>query len=108
MKGQLEYFDQNDEFGALLPVTGTVSAAPPPSDSEHPWFVVELDDPLTYQGQTYRELLIASRWKGFAVDGRAPTSVFVLLVPPSATLAPGFAVRELPHVAWGMWQRVDA
>ncbi len=108
MRGQLDYSDQNDSFGSLLPVRGSLSPAPQPKDSQHRWFVLNLDSPLHYQGDTYCELLIASRWNGYAIEGDEPTSVFVLLIPHSTKLAPGFAVQELPHIAWGMWHGTGA
>ena len=108
MKGRLEYDDHNDEFRKLLPVTGSATPAPPPSDSTHRWFIVEPDAALVYQGHTCRQLLIASRWKDVEVGDRNPAAVFVLRVHATTTVARGWSVRAFPHVAWGRWHVADA
>lgn len=102
MRLRIEYFDQNEDFSASLPREGTVEGQLQFTDSEGPWFLVNLDEPLLYEGANYSRLLIMSRWDGFAIGGKKPTSVFILLVPQGKVPSPSLSYKEFPHVAWGM------
>lgn len=103
MRLRIEYCDQDGSFAAQLPREGTVVAHPTSCDWQLSWYLVHLDAPVTYEQFDYTHLLLASRWDGHAVDGPEPTSVFLLLVPPShGTVADGFTYKDFLPVAWGM------
>jgi hypothetical protein len=102
MRLRIEYFDQNDAFAAQLPREGTVVARPTSCDSRHDWYLIHLDTPIVYNEVTHSCLLIASRWKGYPIGASEPTSVFILLVPPSTPVSDGFSHHQFEHVAWGM------
>jgi len=108
MKMRLEYFDQNEDFRGLLPVIGHSEEMPPAGDSALKWFLLRLEHPIAYEGAEYQRLLIASRWEGYAVGGKEPTSVFVRIVPAEAKIESGFASESFPHVVWGMAYAIDA
>ena len=102
MEIQLDYHDQNEPLGALLPLKGVVVGTPS-SDTARQWYLLQLDGPLEYAGVEYLHLLIASRWADHEVGAARPTSVFILLVPPAETAIPdGFSPKQYEHVAWGM------
>lgn len=108
MKLRIEYFDHNERFAALLPREGAVVSTPTCADSPLRWHLVCLDDPLVYDAIEYTQILVASRWQDRAVGAREATSVFILLVPPSLTVADGFSHKLFLHAAWGMAHVVDA
>jgi hypothetical protein len=106
---RLEYDDQNESFARYLPVEGTISrrciAAAGPED----WFVVELDEPIDYQGEVGPELqrivvprvLIRSRWPSVPIGRGASPSVFLLLARQSQELAEqGLIIDDFIHVCW--------
>lgn len=102
MRLRIEYADQSEAFASQLPREGVVVATLTSSDSAHAWYLVQLDAPVTYNGVSHSRILIASRWDRCPVGAREPTSVFILLVPPSTQVANGFSHHAFPHVAWGM------
>lgn len=99
---RIEYYDQNEPFGQLLPRTGVVEATPKCADSRHVWHLLRLDEPLWYEGREYSHFLLASRWAGSRIGGPEKTSVFILLVPSGSTVVDGFSHKTFLHVAWGM------
>jgi hypothetical protein len=102
MRLRIEYFDQNEAFAAQLPREGTVVARPTSNDSNHAWCLVHLDTPVVYNDIAHTHILVASRWEGYQVGASEPTSVFILLVPPSTHVPDGFSHHHYPHVAWGL------
>jgi hypothetical protein len=99
---RIEYFDQNESFAASLPREGIVEDELQFTDSRGPWFLVKLDEPLSYQGSRYSNLLLMSRWDGMPIGAKEPTSAFVLLVPQGVVPSPSHSFKEFPHVAWAM------
>jgi hypothetical protein len=84
MRILLSKFD-NVSIAEAAPATGlsgTVVRRIALQDWGDNWFLLALDTPLTYHGQSYDQVLIRSRWAGFEVGGGKSTSVFVL-APPS-------------------------
>lgn len=108
MKLRIEYFDHNEAFSPLLPRDGLVVSTPKCADDELVWHLLRLDDPVPYEGTEYSHLLVASRWREQPIGGSSPTSVFILLVPPSAIVTDGFSRESFRHVAWGMAHVVSA
>jgi hypothetical protein len=105
---RIEYFDHNESFSASLPCEGVVEDKLQFTDSQGPWFLVKLDESLSYQGTNYSSVLLMSRWEGMPIGGEEPTSVFVLLVPQGVTPSPAHSYREFPHVAWAMAVTLNA
>jgi hypothetical protein len=109
----VEYFDQNDNFKALLPRSGRIVRELSLSDWGSGWNLLELDEPFDYQHKVAEpyvfkllhitQLLIKSRWEGFAIGAAEPTSVFVLLIPdPSIFGNENISSKDFIHVCWGM------
>jgi hypothetical protein len=96
----LEYFDQNEKFAEVLPRDGTVERTATAKDGAA-WAMFCLDRPVDYEGQTYRYLLLRSRWAGQVIGDGTQTSVFVLLVNDPHKVRDGFPVDDFHHVAWG-------
>lgn len=99
---RIEYFDQNESFASQLPRLGTIEHELVFSDSAGPWFLVKLDSPVLYEGQSCSRLLLGSRWDGYPIGGQEVTSVFILLVPEGLVLKPDQSRNEFTHVAWGL------
>ncbi len=109
MRLRIEYFDQNESFAKQLPREGLVVAAPQSCDSPLHWHLVQLDAPVVYEQVEHTLLLLAARWEGYPIGSTEPTSVFILLVPPSSSaVTDGFSHRHFPHIAWGMCHVVGA
>lgn len=102
MRLKLDYFDHNERFGKLLPVAGTVARKLKSKDGGE-WVLFQLDD-VTYEGIPYAYFLLRSRWRNMPIEGKEPTSVFVLLVRDWHQALDGFDVHDFAHVAWGMTQ----
>ena len=109
----LSYSDQNESFAPFLPRDGTIRGPFTDTSGSSGWALVELDDPFSYQvklggparfrGATVGHLLIRSRWDGYGLAGREPTSVFILLVEDSQLPLPNpFDVSGYIHAAWAM------
>ena len=105
MRLSLTYFDQNEEFGALLPRCGTVECFVR-SRAQSEWALFRLDQPVEYRNSVYNQLLLRSRWRGCRIGERESTSVHVVLVPDEAEVRDGFSVDRANHVAWGMAERL--
>lgn len=116
MRISLAYYDQNERFAACLPRAGTVTRRVPLKGWGDDWYLLNLDEPFEYEGRRHDQVLIRSRWEGYRVGGWKPTSVFILLIPNAAALAPPTPrPKEFHHVAWGMartvgpwWKRLAA
>ncbi len=102
MRLRIEYFDHNERFAALLPREGVVVSTPKCADSCLAWHLLHLDEPLVYEAVEFTQLLIASRWRERELGEPEPTSVFILLVPPSNPVEDGFSSERYVHAAWGM------
>ncbi len=103
MRVRLEYFDHNDQFEKVLPIEGTIVSTPDCGDSLLRWHLMRLDSPVLYRSKSYSNILMASRWQGQDIGEPEPTSVFILLVPPTqSTVSSGFSHKIYEHVAWGM------
>ena len=102
MRFCIEYFDHNESFAKLLPRSGVVQTTPTCADSSHVWHLLQLDEPVLYEGTEYSHFLLASRWEEQSIGDAEPTSVFILLVPSHSTVADGFSHKQFLHVAWGM------
>ena len=100
----ISYFDQNEDFSSCLPIDcwGSVERQMKFSDSEGPWYLVALNKPVSYEGTSYTRFLLMSRWADYPIGGNDPTSVFILLVPPTAEPASSDSLKQFVHVAWGM------
>ena len=96
----IEYFDQNERFASLLPRVGTVERVLRFRDSIGPWFLVALDEPMSWEAVVYQRLLLMSRWAGYPIGGKEPTSAFLLLVPPAVEPNPSSSSKDFVHVAW--------
>jgi hypothetical protein len=106
MRILLVYYDQNDEFARELPRTGSVAAKFSMAGSED-WILLNVDNPIRYQGEVYSEVAIRSRWEGRPISTVEPTSVFILLPRKSPALAPEPSLDDFDHVAWGMATVLD-
>ena len=102
MRLRVEYFDQNESFTHLLPRAGAVAAKLRSADSPHVWYLLKLDEPVSYEGTGYSHFLVASRWARQSIGLLQATSVFILLVPKDSTVEDGFSQKQYMHVAWGM------
>ena len=107
MRLRIDYFDQNDTFGKLLPRSGIVERTVPASDSKLTWYLIRLDEALQYRGTAVDRFIIASRWQGQSVGESEPTSVFILVVPSGLEVGPSFSTTEYLHVAWGMAHSIN-
>jgi hypothetical protein len=103
MRLLLEYFDQNDQFAALLPKSGTVERGLRSLDGSG-WALFRLDSQVEYEGHSYDHFLLKSRWQGVPIGGSEPTSVFIVLVAGGRSVPDGFDVQDFAndHVAWGL------
>lgn len=103
---RLEYFDQNDAFGRVLPprgAAGTLTRQIALGGWGDDWYVLSLDNPIEYDGRIHAQLLIRSRWDGHSIGEKEPTSVFILLVPDPTVLDVSAVDPATVHqVAWGM------
>ena len=75
MRLWLEYYDQNESFAKVLPKEGTGDRKLKSLDGND-WILFRLDTPAEFEGNSYEHFLLRSRWRGFKVGGREPTSVF--------------------------------
>jgi hypothetical protein len=109
----IDYFDHNETFAPLLPRSGVVSHICSDIYGNSDWYLVSLDEPFDYQqkvGEPFAfrlvhiaHFLIRSRWAGYAIEDRVPTSVFVLLVEESQLpVQEPFDPSTFFHVCWGM------
>jgi hypothetical protein len=103
----IEYFDQNERFAPLLPRVGTVEKVLQFRDSIGPWFLVALDEPVSWEAVTYQRLLLMSRWNGYPIGGKEPTSAFLLLVSPAIEPNPSNSYKDFVYVAWGLVRLSD-
>jgi len=101
MRLRLEHYDQNEDFGKLLPRDGGVDRWLS-SAGGTTWAVFRPDKPIEYENHWYSFFLLRSRWLGQEVGEPEPTSVFILLVDDEARLKEGFEVNDFTQVAWGM------
>ena len=97
---RLEYGDQNDSFGQVLPCVGRVDAFVKASDGNE-WALYRPDEPVFFAGHTYRHLLLRSRLLGREIGDGTETSVFILLVRSRKKVRDGFKVESFEHIAWG-------
>jgi hypothetical protein len=65
-----------------------------------PWFLVALDEPVSWEAVTYQRLLLMSRWAGCPIGGKEPTSAFLLLVPSAVEPNPSSSYKDLVCMAW--------
>ncbi len=98
---RLSYGDHNDEFARELPKDGEIMRTVTSSDGKQ-WVLLKLDAPVTWRRETYRCLLLRSRWRGYPIGGKEPASVFILLVPAESCVTERFRLSAFEHVAWGM------
>ena len=105
MRLLLSYFDQNEEFGALLPRSGTGERFVR-SNNDADWALVRLDQAIEYRSNIYSHLLLQSRWQECPIGGTEPTSVHVVLTVDVPRIRDGFTVDRERHVAWGMTERI--
>jgi hypothetical protein len=105
MRLWLEYFDQNESFAKVLPKAGTGDRKLKSLDGND-WILFRLDTPAEFEGNSDKHFLLRSRWRGFKVGGREPTSVFVLLVDDVEKAQNEFDVHDFRHAAWGMVRRL--
>jgi hypothetical protein len=101
MRLQLDYFDQNESFGSLLPRSGTVERFLKSSDGGT-WALFRFDNAIEYRNRRYDQCLLKSRWEGFDIGSKDETSVFILLVDDGQDVPEQFEVKSYFHVAWGM------
>ena len=100
MRLRLDYYDQNENFAALLPQNGFVERWVKSGDGST-WALFRLDNPIAYEGQGYEQLLLKSRWVGHEIGCKEGTSVFILLVQGGQPVINGFNAEDFYHVAWG-------
>jgi len=100
---RIGYFDQNESFAPMLPRDGVLVRRLRSTKGTDNFFLMRLDAPFNYEGQTQEYFVIRSRWQGCEVGEPAQTSVFVLLVPDSTQLdRDEIDVDKFHHVCWGM------
>ena len=99
---RIEYLDQNEAFAESLPTSGVVRRMLKTSDSSA-WYLLDLDDPVEYIGNTYERIVVRSRWAGHELGETEPTSVFIALIRDSSLLDKDpTPVDNLELIAWGM------
>src|SRR5262249_14447508 len=81
LRGTVEYGDQHDSFGRLLPRSGVITRQIELANSALPWYVFTLDEPFEWERQHVEHFIIAARWIDHPIGGPAFTSLFVLLAP---------------------------
>jgi hypothetical protein len=65
------------------------------------WFLLALDAPIEYHGQSYSQVLVRSRLEGYELGRDNWTSVFVLVPPNPAVLDKStFDSKDFEHVTW--------
>jgi hypothetical protein len=98
--------EEDAPFGYLLPPdggTGTIVRQLGVEKLGDEWYVVDLDEPFTYDGTTRGSILIRSREKAQRIGDPEPTGVFVFLVPdPSVLDAPSLRGSDCDHGVCGV------
>ena len=98
----------NEEIAKSLPRTGWVLRQIALSDWGSDWLHLELDEPITYQGSSYPECLIRSRWVGRSI-GAEPVSVFLLLDPKrNLSKTSPWSSRDFSFVDWAMAKEIGS
>jgi hypothetical protein len=107
---KISYSDQNESFGSALPssgVIGTVARQLAIEDWGDNWSLVDLEAPFSYGGLEHSHMVVKSRWQGYNLGGREPTSIFILLVPdPKVLEKASVCSSDFEQAAWGMAERV--
>jgi len=125
MRLRLNYFDQNDSFGAHLPKEGTVERWITSHNTDR-WALLKLDEPIDWQLpvsfwisdiskadaperriRRVEWLLLKSRWIGHQIGEQSRTSVFVLWVKTPDAIHDGFDAKQLEQLAWGEVQTLS-
>jgi hypothetical protein len=99
---RLEYFDQNVSFEENFPAQNCEIIKKLSSEYDKDWFLVKLSEPFFYNEIENTHLLIRSRWEGFQIGEKEPTSVFIFLIPDHSFLKEPLDIDKFYHVAWGM------
>ena len=109
-KIRLEYFDHNEDFARCFPTQecGIVHRVHLSDTSAGEWLILKLSLPFSYDGVVNKRLLVRSRWSGYKVGGRDPTSVFILLATDGETFDAQEEFSNLKHVAWGVVYPINA
>jgi hypothetical protein len=98
---ELSYYDQNESFAGCLPVNGKMISRHE-TDNVNNWFLLELGQTIEYSNQTYKHLLIRSKWQGQEISASDETAVFILLVSKSQQVPNRISnIEDYEHVAWG-------
>jgi len=97
----LSYFDQNENYSAFLPRTGTIEKSLATQNVDN-WFLLKLDEPFSYGGVNNKKLLLRSRWEGVEIGDEEDVSVFIVQIPDSSVIQ-GESVEIVQEnlVAWG-------
>jgi hypothetical protein len=104
LHGTVEYGDQHDSFGRLLPRAGAITRQIELADSALAWYLFTLDEPFEWEGQYVDHFIIAARWIGHPIGGPDFTSLFVLLDPQHRVEA-GDRLRmaDLTQICWAQF-----
>ena len=101
LHGTVEYGDQHDSFGRLLPRKGVITRQIELADSALHWYVFALDEPFDWEGQHVEHFIIAARWIGHSIGGPEFTSLFVLLDPQHRVeTAKRFRMNDFLQICW--------
>jgi hypothetical protein len=115
---RLDYGDQNEAFGKLLPRTGSIIKMLKTTTDGCSWAVLKFDEPFEYQtyglpGRQFstfncEHALIRSRWVGHEIGQKDPVNVFILIAfDENAFQADVINLEQFHHVAWGICTRLD-
>lgn len=97
----LSYSDQNENYSAFLPRTGTIEKRLS-SDNVDNWYLMKLDEPFFYDGVNNKKLLIRSRWNGIEIGDKKDVSVFIVQIPDSNVIQGDTVIIQKENlVAWG-------
>jgi hypothetical protein len=103
---RVRYFDQNETFAKSIPkhgLIGRVARQLSLRDWGDDWLVLTLTSPFDYEGHSYQQIVVKSRWKDHHLGGASETSVFILLCSDPNVLCKSVPESaDFNFVAWGM------
>ena len=113
LRVRIEYVDQNESFGKVLPRRGTIVRTFRETSTGKEWSLLRLDEPFEWQhkiGEPFQfrvlkvdHLLVASRWIGVNIGGPEPAAVFIALVDEGfVPSGEALDIRQYVFIAWGM------
>ena len=96
---RLDYHDQNEPFGRLLPVLGTIRG--PILIDKRQYVVIDLDKDLDYDVYTFNTVAVTERLVGETILSSEPAHVHIL-IPKVPLNKDAYSFDEFDHIAWGI------